>query len=152
MTQAQLASAAGVSLKTITNLETDGVTPQRGTLMKIREALGLPEDLDEAIAEAPQPSGLAAAFGGKYKMARPTRSGEERFFSELKARILNLEERVEELEARLLVAGNALFSNPVAEQPPRPSRTIDLAEVAEVDMEELPVRELGHKQRPARQD
>ncbi|QLQ11126.1 MAG: helix-turn-helix transcriptional regulator [Nocardioidaceae bacterium] len=53
MTQQQLAKAAGVSLKTISNLENDeSLIPQRGTLRKVREALGLSTDLATARKQA----------------------------------------------------------------------------------------------------
>lgn len=55
MTQQQLADAAGVSLKTISNIENESLTPQRGTLRKIREALGLSSDLAVAMERADEP-------------------------------------------------------------------------------------------------
>lgn len=48
LTQAQLARVAGVSEKTVNNAENEANTPQRGTLAKLLEALGLPRDMELA--------------------------------------------------------------------------------------------------------
>ncbi|MFS3128682.1 helix-turn-helix transcriptional regulator [Nocardioides sp. Bht2] len=54
MTQNQLAKVASVSLKSVGNLENGTVVPQRGTLRKIQEALGLSSDLKVARVQSRQ--------------------------------------------------------------------------------------------------
>ena len=49
MSQEQLADAAGVSLKTITNIETGATTPQNGKLVAVLDALGLPHEKAQAL-------------------------------------------------------------------------------------------------------
>lgn len=65
MTQQHLADAAGVSLKTITNLETGATVPQEGKLQAVREALDLPDDKAESLSlmAADQRSGRLAVTG-----------------------------------------------------------------------------------------
>lgn len=61
LTQKQLAAAAGVVEKTITNTETGGMTPKPRNLQAICDALGITADLPLAVAETvSQRKGLAA--------------------------------------------------------------------------------------------
>lgn len=98
MTQEQLAAAAGVSLKTIGNLENEGVTPQKGTLRKVREALGLSSDLSVAAATVDAVSPLGKALGIVPSRPAP-RTGADRYLDDMLARIEDLEDRVSGLEA-----------------------------------------------------
>lgn len=49
LSQDDLAAAAGVSLKTITNIETGATTPQNNKLQAVLDALGLPGDKAQAL-------------------------------------------------------------------------------------------------------
>lgn len=100
MTQRQLADAAGVSLKTVGNLEVAGVTPQRGTLRKIRESLGLSSDPDVAAVQAREGTGLERLLGAKAvgPVRQRTPGDPDQVLDGMLARIENLEDRVMALE------------------------------------------------------
>jgi transcriptional regulator with XRE-family HTH domain len=115
MTQEELRQAAGVSLKTVFNLEAGEVLPQRGTLMRIRDALGLPEDLNEAISVV---EGYEAPAEVVMEAERPpvTPAGNRDYLRELEVRVIELERKVAALDARLShAAGVILATLPEAE-------------------------------------
>lgn len=114
MTQQQLAEAAGVSLKTIGNLESGGNVPQRATLEKIRQALGLSSDIEVARRQARgEVEGLAKILGHAAPTEPPkvvrVRSLESDVF-DLLARVEQLEDRVTDLEAGMSDPGTTLRS------------------------------------------
>lgn len=95
MTQAQLADAAGVSIKTITNIEAGTLTPQSRTLRSVRLALGLPEDLEGA---------KRMVLAEVENADRPPVPADR----QLEGRIFYLEKRVQRLERMLIGAVAAL--------------------------------------------
>lgn len=87
LTQEQVAKAAGVSRKTVANVE-DGMTPQHATLDGLRKALRLPADLDLAKEMVQTGSNLES-------------------HGDLLSRVAMLERRVQRLEMALTMASHA---------------------------------------------
>lgn len=107
LTQEQVAQAAGLSRKTVANVE-DGMTPQHATLHGLRTALRLPADLDLAREMVATGSDL----GSQANLAE---------------RVTMLEKRIERLEMALTVAAHAYrgasLAMPELETNPAPDRT-----------------------------
>ena len=128
MNQAQLAEAAGVSLKTVTNVETSGPTPRPETMRKITDALGLPTDLAAAldltilerfddVADDPmdRPDGIVDFRALRNRVAHGGAAGWDvvAVTEMLVLRLAALEERVALLERQSLSPARARLSEPV---------------------------------------
>lgn len=97
LTQQQLAAAAGVSLKTISNIENEALTPQRNTLRKVREALGLSSDLTVAAAQAAELVKIENEINFPFSPKEL-----DGFLAHLADRISRLEDRVDQLDGEHL--------------------------------------------------